>query len=142
MNEKKSTSYINIVKFIYYEKATKFCEISILLLSYVMPVRSKVEISQNFVAFSEYTNFNKCKKQNIFNQIISNLFRFVDSAGIDSEQKDMSPAVGYARPVGLPMRRTQQISNPWHRKSWQKLSRKNDRKTLPKNSVFPKTEST
>ena len=39
----------------YSEKVTKFCEISTLLLSYVVPVKSKVEISQNFVAFSEYT---------------------------------------------------------------------------------------
>ena len=46
------------LKFIYSEKATKFCEISTLLLSYVVPVKSKVEISQNFVAFSEYMNFN------------------------------------------------------------------------------------
>ena len=34
-------------------KATKFCKISTLLLSYVVPVKSKVEISQNFVAFLE-----------------------------------------------------------------------------------------
>ena len=47
------------VKFIYSEKATKFCKISTLLLSYVAPVKSKVEISQNFVALSEYMNFNK-----------------------------------------------------------------------------------
>ena len=33
------------LKFIYSEKATKFCEISTLLLSYVVPVKSKVEIS-------------------------------------------------------------------------------------------------
>ena len=46
-----------MVKFIYSEKATKFCEISTLLLSYVVPVKSKVNISQNFVAFSEYMNF-------------------------------------------------------------------------------------
>ena len=45
------------LKFIYSEKATKFCEISTLLLSYVVPVKSKQEISQNFVAFSEYMNF-------------------------------------------------------------------------------------
>ena len=32
-------------------------KISTLLLSYVVPVKSKVEISQNFVAFSEYMNF-------------------------------------------------------------------------------------
>ena len=47
----------SIVKFIYSEKATKFCEISTLLFSYVVPVKSKVKISQNFVAFSEYMNF-------------------------------------------------------------------------------------
>ena len=46
------------IKFIYSEKATKFCEISTLLLSDVVPVKSKVEILQNFVAFSEYMNFN------------------------------------------------------------------------------------
>ena len=39
--------------------ATTFCEISTLLLAYVVPVKSKVEISQKFVAFSEYRNFNK-----------------------------------------------------------------------------------
>ena len=48
-----------MLKFIYSEKATKFCEISNLLLSYVVPVKSKVEISQNLVAFSEYMNFIK-----------------------------------------------------------------------------------
>jgi hypothetical protein len=42
---------------IYFEKATKFCEIFTLLLSYVVPVKSKVKISQTFVAFSEYMNF-------------------------------------------------------------------------------------
>ena len=41
------------VAFTYSEKARKFCEISTLLLSYVVPVKSRVEISQNFVAFSE-----------------------------------------------------------------------------------------
>ena len=30
----------DVVKFIYSEKATKFCEISTLLLSYVVPVKS------------------------------------------------------------------------------------------------------
>ena len=47
------------LKFIYSEKATKFCEISTLLLSYLVPVKSKVEISQNFLAFSQnmYMNF-------------------------------------------------------------------------------------
>ena len=45
------------VKFIHSEKATNFCEISTVDLSYVVTVKSKVEISQNFVAFSEYMNF-------------------------------------------------------------------------------------
>ena len=48
-----------MVKFIYSEKTTKFCEIFTQILSYVVPVKSKVKISQNFVAFSEYMNF-KC----------------------------------------------------------------------------------
>ena len=46
------------VKFIYSEKVTKFGEISTLLLSYVVPVKSKVKISQNFVSFSEYMNLS------------------------------------------------------------------------------------
>ena len=42
---------LKFLKFIYSEKATKFFEIFTLLLSYVVPVKSKVKISQNFVAF-------------------------------------------------------------------------------------------
>ena len=49
----------SFVKFMCSEKATKFCEISTLLLSYVVPVKGKVEILQNFVAFSEYMNFTR-----------------------------------------------------------------------------------
>ena len=49
------------IKFIYSEKATKFCEISTVDLSYVVPVKSTVEISQNFVAFSEYMNFTSSR---------------------------------------------------------------------------------
>jgi hypothetical protein len=45
------------LKYIYSEKATKFCEMSTVDLFYVVPVKSTVEISQNFVAFSEYMNF-------------------------------------------------------------------------------------
>ena len=52
---KKTRTSLN-VKFIYSEKATKFCEIFTLRLSYVVPVKSKVEISRNFVTFSEYMN--------------------------------------------------------------------------------------
>ena len=47
-----------LLKFIYSEKATTFCEISTVDLSYVLPVKSTVQISQNFVAFSEFVNFN------------------------------------------------------------------------------------
>ena len=49
------------VKLIYSKKTTKFCEISNLHLSVFTVDKSKVEISQNFVASSEYTNF---KQQN------------------------------------------------------------------------------
>ena len=45
------------LKFIYSEKATKVWEISTVNLSYVVAVKSTVEISQNFVAFSECMNF-------------------------------------------------------------------------------------
>ena len=41
----------------YFEKATKFFKISTIELSYVVPVKSMVEISQNFVVFLEYMNF-------------------------------------------------------------------------------------
>ena len=44
---------------IYSEKATKFCEISTLDLSYIVSVKYMVEILQNFVALSEYMNFKK-----------------------------------------------------------------------------------
>ena len=40
----------------YSEKATKFCKIFTLLLPYGVPVKSKVKISQNSMAFSEYTH--------------------------------------------------------------------------------------
>ena len=46
-----------LLKFIYSEKATKFCKIFPLLLTTVHAVKSKGNISQNFVAFSEYMNF-------------------------------------------------------------------------------------
>ena len=41
----------------YSEKATKFCEIFTLVLTTVYTVKSKIKISQNFVAYSEYMNF-------------------------------------------------------------------------------------
>ena len=43
----KSLSYISyLLKFKYFEKATKFCEI-------LVPVKSKVKILQKFAAFTE-----------------------------------------------------------------------------------------
>ena len=40
-------------------KTQKFCKIIALDLSYVVTVKSKVEILQNFVAFPEYMNFTE-----------------------------------------------------------------------------------
>ena len=56
-----------VVKIRYSEKARKLCEIFTLLLSYVVPVKSTVEISKNFVAFSEYMNF-KSDRPNVCGQ--------------------------------------------------------------------------
>ena len=53
----KEVNSKNLVKFIYSEKATKFCEIFTLFLCVCTVDKSKVKITQNFVAFSEYTNF-------------------------------------------------------------------------------------
>ena len=41
----------------------KFCEITTLDLSYVVPVKSTVEILQNFVALTEYKNYKRNKRQ-------------------------------------------------------------------------------
>jgi hypothetical protein len=49
------------LNFVYSEKATNFLEISTLLLSTVHTDKRKVEILQNFVAFSEYMNFTNWK---------------------------------------------------------------------------------
>ena len=53
----------SVLKFRYSEKATKFCEIFILLLTVCIVVKSKVKILQNCVAFSEYMNFNMTSSQ-------------------------------------------------------------------------------
>ena len=50
-------SPLKLIKFMYSEKATKFCKTFTFLLSYLVPVKSKVKVSQNFVACSEYMNF-------------------------------------------------------------------------------------
>ena len=47
------------LKFIYSEKAIKFCEISNVDLTVTTYDKSTVEILQNFVAFSEYMNFKQ-----------------------------------------------------------------------------------
>ena len=58
------------LKFIYSEKANKFCEISTLLLSVCTEDKGNVEILQNFVAFSEYMNFkNRFHKLILFAEV-------------------------------------------------------------------------
>ena len=47
------------LKFICSEKAAKFWKIFPLLLTVFTVVKSKGKISQNYVALSEYMNFNK-----------------------------------------------------------------------------------
>ena len=46
------------MKYIYSEKATKFCKISTVDLTVTTSDKFKVKISQNFVALSECMNFN------------------------------------------------------------------------------------
>ena len=49
---------LRLIKFICSEKATKLCKISTVDLTGTTKDKSTVEILQNFVAFSEYMNFN------------------------------------------------------------------------------------
>ena len=66
-----SSELQDLIKFIYFEKATKFCEIFNLLLSYVAQVKSKVKISKSIVAFSEYMNFILiCEPQSIWSMLL------------------------------------------------------------------------
>jgi hypothetical protein len=62
---------LRYLKFIYSEKATKFCEIFSLLLTECTVVKSKGKISQNLVAYLEYMNFNTYK---IHKTILSECF--------------------------------------------------------------------
>ena len=62
------------LKFVYSEKATKFYEISTLLLSIVHKDKSKVKISQNFEAFSEYMNNIK-----LYKALLSRSYLFLSS---------------------------------------------------------------
>ena len=59
-----------LVKFIYSEKATQFCENFTLLLATVHTVKRKVKISQNFLAFSEYLKFTWCYFVRLVQQLL------------------------------------------------------------------------
>ena len=68
------------LKFIYSEKATKFCEIFTLILSHAVhctecSIKSQVKISKIFVAFSEYMNFKKQEKAS--NKILKSISIYV-----------------------------------------------------------------
>ena len=71
-----------MVKFIYSEKATKFCEIFTLFLTVCTVVKSKEKISQNFVAFSEYRNFKVVL--NSHKLIVQLLVHFLTSIEIEA----------------------------------------------------------
>ena len=62
-----------LIKFIYSEKATKFCKIFTLFLIGTTKDKSKLETLQNFVAFSECMNFTNKKAEN--NVLITGLHR-------------------------------------------------------------------
>ena len=66
ISQKCANSKQKVIKLIYSEKATIFCEIFTVDLSSVVTVKSTVEISQNFVAFSEYMDFKSNKKGLLF----------------------------------------------------------------------------
>ena len=55
--QSKKEHYSTTIKFIHSKEATKFCKIFTLLLTGTTQDKSKVKISQNFVAFSEYMNY-------------------------------------------------------------------------------------
>ena len=57
--------YKKMIKFIYSDKATKFCEIFTLLLTVCTVIKSKVKILQHFVAFLEYIKY-KMKFSTVF----------------------------------------------------------------------------
>ena len=71
---RKYKCFLLLLKFIYSEKAAKFCEIFPLILTACTVVKIKGKILQNFVAFSEYMNF-KCNRKdtkNNFSKIFGN----------------------------------------------------------------------
>ena len=76
-----------IVKFIGSEKVTNFCKISTLLLTGTTQDKSKVEISQKIVAFSEYMNFkDDLNSLCISLDLVENLQKYTLSLlGLDQE---------------------------------------------------------
>ena len=68
-------------------KATKFCEIFTLLLTVCTVVKSKVKISQNFVAFSEYMNFKYKILRNVTNQCVED--NDLTGFWVQNKQKDI-----------------------------------------------------
>ena len=82
------------LKFIYSEKATKFYEIFTFLLSYVVPVKSKVKISQNFVTFSKYMNFTFVFSQGIPQKVLllfDNSFHIYLMSRFETYWKELKP---------------------------------------------------
>ena len=99
-------TYLCMLKFIYSEKATKFCEIFTLLLSYVVPVKRKLDISQNFVAFSEYMNFTsfiKCCFCSGIRVGYANHFRPIISQRIFRFSPHISRLFCFASKIGNPL---------------------------------------
>ena len=79
-NERKKYSQ-SLVKFIYSEEATKFCDIFPILSTTVHTVKNKGNILQNFVAFSEYMNFKKQQHHiNIINLQLQTQVHFMSTA--------------------------------------------------------------
>ena len=76
-----------IIKFIYSEKTTLFCEIFPLLLT-VCTVKSKGKIFQNFVAFSEYMNF-KWRDRKTHETMPSHDIHFVIRKGFSLLRKNL-----------------------------------------------------
>ena len=66
-----------LLKFIFSEKATKFCEIFTLFLTVCTVVKSKLKISQNFVAFSEYVNFIILVKYTDYDILLQSIFTLI-----------------------------------------------------------------
>ena len=58
------------LKFIYSEKATNVWDISTVDLSYVVTIKSSVEVLQNFVAFSEIMNFTKLSSELVHKYVL------------------------------------------------------------------------